>query len=105
MQEDSSNHQDQVKELTMLTADSLDDLALKMLFVSVQQNNVEVCMRYAIKYAKIDNKNLNTEALVNHGVLWFWHVYDMVSTSMGRWIEVFITRDIFQSMRYLECVT
>jgi len=49
MQADNSNHQDQVKELIQKTADSLDSLALKMLFVSVQQNNLELCIRSAIK--------------------------------------------------------
>ena len=49
MQADDSNHQDQVKELMQKTADSLDSLALKMLFVSVQQNNLELCIRSAIK--------------------------------------------------------
>ena len=49
MQADNSNHQDQVKELIQKTADSLDGLALKMLFVSVQQNNLELCIRCAIK--------------------------------------------------------
>jgi hypothetical protein len=49
MQEDDGNHQDQVKELTEKTADSLDDLALKMLFVSVQGNNLELCISHAIK--------------------------------------------------------
>lgn len=49
MQKDDGNHQDQVKELIEKTADSLDDLALKMLFVSVQQNNLELCFKYAMK--------------------------------------------------------
>jgi len=49
MQADDSNHQDQVKELIQKTADSLDSLALKMLFVSIQQNNLELCIRSAIK--------------------------------------------------------
>jgi len=49
MQADDGNHQDQVKELIQKTADSLDNLALKMLFVSVQQNNLELCIRSAIK--------------------------------------------------------
>ena len=48
MQKDDGNHQDQVKELTEKTADSLDDLALKMLFVSVQQNNLELCFKCAV---------------------------------------------------------
>ena len=42
------NHQDQVKVLIEKTASSLDDTALKMLFVSVQQNNIDLCVRYAI---------------------------------------------------------
>ena len=41
-------HQDQVKVLIEKTASSLDDTALKMLFVSVQQNNIELCIQYAI---------------------------------------------------------
>jgi len=49
MQEDDGKHQDQVKELIRKTADSLDNLALKMLFVSVQQNNLELCIISAIK--------------------------------------------------------
>ena len=45
---ESGNHQDQVKVLIEKTASSLDDTALKMLFVSVQQNNIDLCVRYAI---------------------------------------------------------
>ena len=49
MQEDDGKHQDQVKELTEKTVDSLDNLALKILFVSIQQNNLELCIGYAVK--------------------------------------------------------
>ena len=42
------NHQEQIKELIKNTASSIDDLALKMLFVTVQQNNLEVCIQYAV---------------------------------------------------------
>ena len=45
---ETGKHQDQVKVLIEKTASSLDDAALKMLFVSVQQNNIEICIRYAI---------------------------------------------------------
>jgi len=38
-----------VKELIKETAGALDDLALKILFVSVQRNNLELCMEYAVK--------------------------------------------------------
>ena len=45
---ETGKHQDQVKVLIEKTVSSLDDTALKMLFVSVQQNNIEECIRYAI---------------------------------------------------------
>ena len=37
-----------MKVLIEKTASSLDDAALKMLFVSVQQNNIDLCIQYAI---------------------------------------------------------
>ena len=37
-----------MKVLIEKTASSLDDIALKMLFVSVQQNNIELCIEYAV---------------------------------------------------------
>ena len=37
-----------MKVLIEKTASSLDDTALKMLFVSVQQNNIDLCIQYAI---------------------------------------------------------
>ena len=43
-------HQDQVKVLIEKTASSLDDAALKMLFVSVQQNNIEICIKCAVNW-------------------------------------------------------
>jgi hypothetical protein len=49
MQSDDGNHQKQVTELMRETADSLDNIALKMLFVSVQQNNLELCIENAVK--------------------------------------------------------
>ena len=49
LQDDDSDHQGQVKVLLTKTADSLDDVALKILFVSVQQNNLELCLTYAVK--------------------------------------------------------
>ena len=49
LHENEGNHQDQVKELIKETAGALDDLALKILFVSVQRNNLELCMEYAVK--------------------------------------------------------
>ena len=37
-----------MKVLIEKTASSLDDTALKMLFVSVQQNNIELCIQCAV---------------------------------------------------------
>ena len=45
---ETDKHQDQVKVLIERTACSLDDTALKMLFVSVQQNNIDLCIQCAI---------------------------------------------------------
>ncbi|KAF8232545.1 hypothetical protein L208DRAFT_1360873 [Tricholoma matsutake] len=49
LHDDDSDHQGQVKVLLTKTADSLDDITLKILFVSVQQNNLELCLTYAVK--------------------------------------------------------
>ena len=46
---ETGKHEDQVKVLIEKTASSLDDTALRMLFVSVQQNNIELCIRCAIE--------------------------------------------------------
>ena len=45
---DEGDHQEQIKELIKNTASTIDDLALKMLFINVQQNNLEVCIQYAV---------------------------------------------------------
>ncbi|KAG6912742.1 hypothetical protein DXG01_012477, partial [Tephrocybe rancida] len=50
MHNNNGKHQEQVKVLIEKTAESLDDLSLKMLFVSIQQNNLELCLEYAVKY-------------------------------------------------------
>jgi hypothetical protein len=42
------NHQEQIGELIKQTTASIDDLALKMLFVTVQQNNLEICIECAV---------------------------------------------------------
>jgi len=48
LHEDEGDHQKQVGELIKQTATSMDDLALKMLFVTVQQNNLEACIINAV---------------------------------------------------------
>ena len=59
---ETGNHQEQVKVLSEKTASSLDDTTLKLLFVSVQQNNIDLCVQYAINayvifslFVKFDN--------------------------------------------------
>ena len=49
MQKDDGNYQDQVQELIEKTVYSLDDLTLKILYVSVQQNNLKLHLRYAVE--------------------------------------------------------
>ena len=51
--DDEGNHQQQVGELIKQTAASIDNLALKMLFVTVQQNNLEVCIECAVNRSVI----------------------------------------------------
>ena len=48
MHEHEGNHQEQVGEVIKQTGASIDDLALKMLFVTIQQINLEVCIEYAV---------------------------------------------------------
>jgi hypothetical protein len=45
---DDGNHQEQVGELIKQTVASIDDLALKKLFVTIQQNNLEICIECAL---------------------------------------------------------
>ena len=48
LNDDEGDHQEQITKLIKHTASSIDGLALKMLFVTVQQNNLEVCIRGAV---------------------------------------------------------
>jgi len=75
LHKDSGNHQDQVKELIKKTAGSLDDVALKILFVSVQKNNLELCMEYAVNYAFEYSLRDSMEELVIKCLEWFNHIY------------------------------
>ena len=49
LQDHNSNHQGQVKVLLTKTTDSLNDIVLKILFVLVQQNDLELSLTYAVK--------------------------------------------------------
>ncbi|KAH8985765.1 GTP-binding protein [Lactarius hatsudake] len=73
MHDDDANHQEQVKELIEKTAESLDDLALKILFVSLQQNNLELCVKYAVKYVPHSMQSLSMERFVRRCLTWFRH--------------------------------
>jgi hypothetical protein len=46
--DDQGNHQEQVGELIKQMVASIDNLALKMLFVTIQQNNLEICIECAM---------------------------------------------------------
>ncbi|KAG6905761.1 hypothetical protein DXG01_000853 [Tephrocybe rancida] len=61
MHNNGGNHQEQVKVLIEKTAMSLDDLSLKMLFVSIQENNLELCIEYAVKYVPFLRPEINME--------------------------------------------
>ena len=58
MNKDNGNNQEQVGELIKQTAVSIDDLALKMLFVTVQQNNLEVCIEYAVNRSVVHSSTV-----------------------------------------------
>ncbi|KAH9053330.1 hypothetical protein EDB87DRAFT_1651758 [Lactarius vividus] len=75
MHEDDGNHQEQVKVLIEKTAESLDDLALKILFVSLQQNNLELCVKYAVKYAPDPMWSVSMGEFVRRCLQWFRHSY------------------------------
>ncbi|KAK7446724.1 hypothetical protein VKT23_014418 [Stygiomarasmius scandens] len=74
MQKDNGSHQEQVKELIEKTADSPHDLALKFLFVSIQQNNMELCIKYAIKYIRFKEFEMEDNQFFTC-LQWFNHAY------------------------------
>jgi len=64
-----SEHQEQVGDLMKKTATSLDNVSLRLLFVSVQTNNMKLCVETAVKY-------VNHEGWEYTDVLqWFRHAY------------------------------
>ncbi|KAF8168427.1 hypothetical protein B0H34DRAFT_855140 [Crassisporium funariophilum] len=71
---DDGNHQEQVGELIKQTAASIDNLALKMLFVTVQQNNLEVCIECAVNN-DIFVSTFNIRDMVLKAACWFGHCY------------------------------
>ena len=55
---DKGNHQEQVGELIKQTVASIDNLALKMLFVTVQQNNLEICIESAVNMSVVHSSTV-----------------------------------------------
>jgi len=72
---ETGNHQDQVKALIEKTASSLDNTALKILFVSVQQNNIDLCVQYAINGLANRIGVYDTSLLIRSTLSWFGHSY------------------------------
>jgi hypothetical protein len=66
--DDKGNHQEQVGELIKQTAASIDDLALKMLFVTIQQNNLEICIENAINKSVIHSSAVFSTYLSISGI-------------------------------------
>ncbi|KAF8325969.1 GTP-binding protein, partial [Amanita rubescens] len=84
IQEDNGNHQEQVGELIKQTAASIDNLALKMLFVTVQQNNLEVCIEYAVnKFIFEDTSTVYN--LIHKAASWFGHCYSQGGNKQVTW--------------------
>jgi len=80
--EDEGNHQEQVGELIKQTAASIDDLALKMLFITVQQNNLEVCIEYAVNKSVIHLSTVASTYLsipgISLGILQPWYIFTWI---------------------------
>lgn len=74
MDDDEGNHQEQVKLLIDKTASSLDSSALKMLFVSNLENNLEVCVKSAIQHGLPVKKKM--DVLVASCLTWFPHSFN-----------------------------
>ncbi|KAG6829612.1 hypothetical protein H0H92_004019 [Tricholoma furcatifolium] len=58
LNDNAKNHQEQIAKLIKKTADSLDNLALTRLFISVQQSNLAFSIEYAVKYSNIFDRDL-----------------------------------------------
>ncbi|PPQ73878.1 hypothetical protein CVT26_011741 [Gymnopilus dilepis] len=97
MHHDDSTHQDRVKNLIEKTTDSLDNLALKILLISVQQNNLELCIQYAVRFEL--NKNLLSQSPV--GLLkafYFNFVQQAKSPGLAKWFgHIYTVSYVFYS--------
>ena len=76
--DDEGNHQEQVRELIKQTAASIDNLALKMLFVTVQQNNLELCIEYAVNRSVVHSPTVPLTYLSIPGIYLIpqqWYIF------------------------------
>ncbi|KAE9383242.1 hypothetical protein BT96DRAFT_91476 [Gymnopus androsaceus JB14] len=73
MHENEGDAQKQVKDLMQKTANSLDDPSLKLLFVSIQKNNLELCIQYAVIHTEVEKFTLDRDIV--YVLQWFRHVY------------------------------
>jgi len=80
--EEKGNHQEQVGKLIKQTAASIDDLALKMLFVTVQQNNIEVCIEYAVNRSVVHFSTVASTYLsisgISLSILQQWYIFPWI---------------------------
>ncbi|KDR76573.1 hypothetical protein GALMADRAFT_267622 [Galerina marginata CBS 339.88] len=86
---DESNHQEQVGKLIKQTAASIDNLALKMLFVTVQRNNLEVCIEYAVNEYIFESTETIVD-LIFKAASWFGHCYQKYVGVMIRDLDNFL---------------
>ncbi|KAJ7247745.1 hypothetical protein C8J57DRAFT_1673546 [Mycena rebaudengoi] len=62
------------EQLIAKTAGALTNDVLRLLFFSVQQNNIDLCIRYAVEQ-NIDEHYLKLDNLVRETLAWFPHIW------------------------------
>ncbi|KAK7026313.1 GTP-binding protein [Favolaschia claudopus] len=62
-------------ELIETTANTIDDKALQLLFVSVQQSNIDLCVRWAVSNAFRSDTAYTAFQIVDMTLRWFPHVW------------------------------
>ncbi|KAJ7891723.1 hypothetical protein B0H14DRAFT_2688056 [Mycena olivaceomarginata] len=86
MRQDSSH----CKELIAKTVDVLDEPRLKLLLVSVQQNNIDLSIRYAVQESVLVYWVRNT---VQEGLEWFPHTW-VSAITRSKWVLAVNDRSI-----------
>ena len=59
----------QCPELTEKTAEALDNEVLKGLFIITQRNNLDLCIKYALRYECKDKYFINSSNNESRGIL------------------------------------